>query len=109
MEKGSGGSQVWQTGLFISFSINTITVLATEFIPFDFESRGPWEYHFKEEAVFYHCDQLIRRQHIISLLMLNSVLYHKGPIEISGLIAKKVTYCSAVFTVPKYVTLQTVL
>lgn len=44
--------------------------------------------HLEEEAVFYYRDQLIRSQCIISLLMLNSVLYHKGSIEISGLIAK---------------------
>lgn len=42
----------------------------------------------------------------MSLLMLSSALYHKGPIEISGLIAKKVT--AQQFTVAKYVTLQTV-
>lgn len=45
----------------------------------------------KEVAVFYHHDQLIRSQYIMYLLMLSSASYHKGPIEISGLIAKKVT------------------
>lgn len=91
MEKGSGGSRVWQTGLFISFFINIITLLATEFIPFALKIVTLENTHLKEEAVFYHRNQLIRSQHIISLLMLTSVLYHKGPIEISGLIAKKVT------------------